>query len=187
MATKMHNVPPDVDFESSRSVKGLFSAEAPISSFAEVRMGLITEQPKWKMKMKGKRMIRKMRETVTSAEWVSLLFDAAHSMIRDIIGNLYFMSFASVRSTATMRYWMTWMKNATFGIDEKVIGLGRSLHIHGGDGASLQVLLGSLIRTSSVHFVRMLRERPSLRLPDLFSVIYQFFQHLAEKASNRHR
>ena len=43
MASKMHNVPPDVDFESSKSVKGLFSAEAPNSSFAEMRMGLITE------------------------------------------------------------------------------------------------------------------------------------------------
>ena len=48
------------------SVKGLFSAKVPNSSFAEVHMGL---QPTRKMKMMIRRMKRKMRETVKSAEW----------------------------------------------------------------------------------------------------------------------
>ena len=48
----------------------------------------------------------------------------------------------------------SWKKktNATFGIDEKGLVLVVLLQILGGDGSCLWLLLGSLIRVSSVHF-----------------------------------
>ena len=42
--------------------------------------------------------------------------------------------------------------NATFGIDRKEYVQVALLQIHGGDGAYLSVLLGSLIGVPSVHF-----------------------------------
>ena len=42
--------------------------------------------------------------------------------------------------------------NAAFGIDKKELAQVALLQIHGEDDAYLQVLLGSLIRVSSVHF-----------------------------------
>ena len=41
---------------------------------------------------------------------------------------------------------------ATFGIDKEELVQVALLQIQGGDGAYLSVLLGSLIRVSSVHF-----------------------------------
>ena len=62
------------------------------------------------------------------------------------------MSFTSVRSTATMRYWMKKTTNATFGIDKGELLQAALLQTHGGDGAYLSVLLGSLNGVSLVHF-----------------------------------
>ena len=76
---------------------------------------------------------------------VSLFFEAAHCMSSEVIDNLYFMSSTSVRSTATMRYWMKKTTNATFEIDKKELVQVALLQIHGGDGAYLSVLFGSLI------------------------------------------
>ena len=42
--------------------------------------------------------------------------------------------------------------NATFGIDKEELVQVAVLQIHGGDGAFLPVLLGSLIDETSVHF-----------------------------------
>ena len=76
---------------------------------------------------------------------VSLFFEAARFMTSEVIDNLQFMSSTSVRSTATMRYWMKKTTNATFGIDKGELVQVARLQIHGGDGAYLLVLLGSLI------------------------------------------
>ena len=45
--------------------------------------------------------------------------------------------------------------NATFGIDKGKLVQVALLQIHGGDGAYLSVLLGSLIGVSLVHFFLM--------------------------------
>ena len=60
-----------IESSLARFVRGLLSAKVRNSSLAEVRMGLFSEQPTWKMKMKMevRRMKRKMRGTVKSAEW----------------------------------------------------------------------------------------------------------------------
>ena len=50
-------------------MRGLFSAKVPNSSFAEVRMGLLIEPTHMEDEMKIRKMKRKMRETVKSAEW----------------------------------------------------------------------------------------------------------------------
>ena len=83
---------------------------------------------------------------------VSLFFEAAHCMSSEVIDNLQFMSSTSVRSTAIMRYWMKKTTNATFGIDKGELVQVAFLQIHCGDGAHLQVLLGSLTGVSLVHF-----------------------------------
>ena len=51
-----------------------------------------------------------------------------------------------------MRYWMKRTTNAAFGFDRKELVQVALLQIHGGDGAYLSVLLGSLIGVSAVHF-----------------------------------
>ena len=61
------------------------------------------------------------------------------------------MSSTSVHSAATMRSWMKRTTNATFGIDKGELVQVALLQIHGGDGAYLSVLLGSLIGVSLVH------------------------------------
>ena len=66
-----------------------------------------------------------------------------------------FMSSTRNRSTATM---MCWMKKTTDAISDtarKESVQVALLQTHGGDGASLLMLLGSLIGVSSVHFVQM--------------------------------
>ena len=83
---------------------------------------------------------------------VSLFFAAAHSMSSEVSGFRWFMSSTSVHSTATMRYWMKRTTNAVLGIDKEELVQVALLQIHGGDGAYLSVLLGSLIGVSSVHF-----------------------------------
>ena len=50
-----------------------------------------------------------------------------------------------------MRSWMKRTTNATFGIDKGELVQVALLQIHGGDGAYLSVLLGSLIGVSLVH------------------------------------
>ena len=62
------------------------------------------------------------------------------------------MSSISVHSTVIMGEWKKKMTNITFGIDKKVLVQIALLQIHGGDGAYLSVLLGSLIGVSSMHF-----------------------------------
>ena len=47
---------------------------------------------------------------------------------------------------------MKWTTNAAFGIDKGELVQVAFLQIHGGDGARLSVLLGSLIGVSLVHF-----------------------------------
>ena len=66
---------------------------------------------------------------------VSLFFEAAYCMSSEVIDNLERMSSTSVRSTATMRYWMNRTTNATFGVDEKGLVQVARLQIRGGDGA----------------------------------------------------
>ena len=79
------------------------------------------------------------------------------SAVNDLATTFFFfekiiMSSTSVHSTATIRYWMKRTTNATFGIDRKELVQVALPQIHGGDGAYLSVLLGSLIGVSSVHF-----------------------------------
>ena len=52
-----------------------------------------------------------------------------------------------------MRYWMKKTTNATFDTDKEELVRVAPLQIHGGDGAYLQVLLGSLVGVSLVHFI----------------------------------
>ena len=61
-------------------------------------------------------------------------------MSLEVIDNLQFMSSTSIRSTATMRYWMKKTTNATFGIDKGESVQVALLQIHGGDGAYLLLL-----------------------------------------------
>ena len=86
---------------------------------------------------------------------VSLFFEAAHCMSSEVIDNLLFMNSTNVRFTATMRHWMKKTTNATFGIDKWELVQVAFLQIHGGEGAYLSVLLGSLIGVSLVHFFLM--------------------------------
>ena len=83
---------------------------------------------------------------------VALFFDAAHSTSSEVIDFDEFMSSTSGHSTATMRYWMKKTTKATFDIDKGDLVQVALLQIHGGDGAYLTVLLGSLIGVSSVDF-----------------------------------
>ena len=91
-----------------------------------------------------------------------------HQLLTILLQHFFIiMSSTSVHSTATMRYWMKKKTNATFGIEEKGLVLVALLQIHGGDGAYLKVLLGSLIGVSSVHFCL------------ICSVRYKFFFYLS--------
>ena len=95
---------------------------------------------------------------------VSLFFEAAHCMSSEVIDNLQFMSSTNVHSTSTMVYWMKKRTNATFGIDKGELVQVALLQIHGGDGACLTMLLGSLIGVS---------------------LMYQFFGYLSNSSGNR--
>ena len=63
--------------------------------------------------------------------------DGAHFTSSEVIDFDELKSSTSVRSTATMRYWMKKTTNATYGIDEKGLVQVAHLQIHGGDGAYL--------------------------------------------------
>ena len=76
---------------------------------------------------------------------VALFFDAAHSTSSEVIGFHEFMRSTSGHSTATMRYWMKKTTNAICDTGRKESVQVALLQIHGGDGAYLSVLLGSLI------------------------------------------
>ena len=160
-------------------VRGVLSAKAPDSSFAEA-LRFSPNRPTWKMKIR--RMKRKMRETVKSAKWRAeekseQTLRMKHGW-RDADNHLEPMSRATLLNMCAKiaisckRSCYNKLKNelhqcsfhchhevldeedeyATFGIDKEELVQVVLLQIHGGHGAYLLVLLLSLIGVSSVHF-----------------------------------
>ena len=101
---------------------------------------------------------------------VSLFFETAQCMSSGVIDNLKLMSSTSVRSTATMRYWMKKTTNATFGFDK-----GNWFRSSSPDSRRRRCTFVGASRKSDRSFIGAF-------LPDLFNVKHQFFRYLSNSS-----